>query len=259
MKYILLVPLGLLALTSCRMENNKTQAAGAPAARTVALAGRNASAITLPGHEGWDALLQKHVGADGKVNYKTFLADKAGLQAYLDELAARPVDKGWSRNEKLAYWINAYNAFTIKLILDNYPVSSIMKIHDGKAWDVKWIKLGDKTYSLNNIENDIIRPQFKEPRIHFAVNCAARSCPPLLNRAWTAGNLSRYLDQQARTFINDPRYNTISPKAVGISKIFEWYAGDFGNIIDYLNQYSNVRIQQDAKVNYKEYDWRLND
>lgn len=212
-----------------------------------------------PSHKNWDGLLQKHVSSAGTVNYKGLLADKAKLQAYLDELAANPAGKSWTRNEKLAYWINAYNAFTVKLILDHYPVSSITKIHGGKPWDVQWIKLGDNTYSLNNIENDIIRPQFKEPRIHFAVNCAARSCPPLLNRAWTADNLNRYLDQQARSFINNPKYNEIGPETVEISKIFEWYAADFGNIIDFLNKYSETQIQEDAKVSYKEYDWGLNE
>lgn len=218
-----------------------------------------APAPPSPGHQAWDALLRKHVSSSGKVDYKGFLADKGKLQAYLDELAASPPGKSWGRNEQLSYWINAYNAFTIKLILDHYPVSSITKIHGGKPWDVKWIKLGDKSYSLNNIENDIIRPQFQEPRIHFAVNCAARSCPPLLSRAFTAGNLNEYLEQQARSFINNPRYNEIRPEAVKISKIFEWYAGDFGSIIDYLNLYSETRIKETASVQYKEYDWGLNE
>ncbi|MCB0585474.1 MAG: DUF547 domain-containing protein [Phaeodactylibacter sp.] len=186
------------------------------------------------------------------------MADKAKLKDYLDELAANPPAKTWSREEKLAYWINAYNAFTIKLILDHYPLSSIMDINNGKAWDIQWIRLGDKTYSLNNIENDIIRPRFNEPRIHFAINCAARSCPPLLNQAWEAENLNRLLDQQARSFINNPKYNSISPKAVEISRIFEWYAADFGNIIDYLNQYSDTLINKGAKVSYRDYDWSLN-
>ena len=87
--------------------------------------------------------------------------------------------------KKMAYWINVYNAFTIKMIVDNYPVSSITKLHGGKPWDVKWIELGEKKYSLNEIEHNILRPQFKDARIHFAVNCAAQSCPPILNKAWT--------------------------------------------------------------------------
>lgn len=209
-------------------------------------------------HESWDALLQKHVSASGKVNYKGFKAEKPKLQAYLDLLAANPIQKDWPRNKKMAYWINAYNAFTIKLIVDNYPITSITKINNGKPWDKKWIKLGGKTYSLNQIENDILRPQFKDARIHFAVNCAAKSCPPILNHAWTADNLNKYLAKQAKRFINDSNYNTISAKKVKISKIFEWYAGDFEDIISYLNKYADVKINANAKVTYMEYNWDLN-
>ena len=159
----------------------------------------------------------------------------------------------------MAYWINAYNAFTVKLILDHYPVGSIMDIKSGKPWDWKWIKLGDKTYSLNEIEHQVLRPQFKDARIHFAVNCAARSCPPLLNRAWTAANLNNWLDQQAGKFINNAKYNQISAAGAKISKIFEWYAEDFGpNIIDYLNKFSRTAVKTGAPVTYLEYNWELN-
>ena len=145
-----------------------------------------------------------------------------------------------------------------KLILDNYPTSSITKLKGGKPWDVKWIKLGSKTYSLNNIENDIIRPEFKEARIHFAVNCAAASCPPLLNQAWTPSNLEANFEKQAKAFVNNSAYNKISASKVQVSKIFEWYAGDFGDLIAYLNKYSTTKINKSAKVSYLEYDWALN-
>lgn len=212
-----------------------------------------------PSHEAWDKLLQKYVSAEGKVNYKGFKEAKATLQQYLDSLSANPVQSNWTKAEKMAYWINAYNAFTVKMIVDNYPTSSIMKLHNGKAWDVKWIKIGDKTYTLNNIEHDILRPQFKDARIHFAVNCAAKSCPPILNRAWTADNLNKFLEQQSKAFINNSKYNKITADAVQISKIFEWYAVDFNNIIEYLNKYSTTKINTNAKVSYIEYDWALNE
>lgn len=212
-----------------------------------------------PAHELWNELLQKYVTSDGTVNYKGIKANSKKLEQYLNLLAENPIQEDWSRNEKMAYWINAYNAFTVKLIVDNYPVTSITKLHGGKPWDVKWIKLGDKTYSLNNIENDILRPKFKDARIHFAVNCAAQSCPPLLNKAWTAANLNRYFDQQAKQFINNSRYNKITPDAIQISKIFEWYAGDFDNIIAFLNKFSETTISEDAKVSYLEYNWSLNE
>lgn len=221
----------------------------------------NAFMVTPPAisHEAWDKLLRQYVSADGKVNYPGFQKSKADLTTYLEYLAKNPVQETWSKNEKMAYWINAYNAFTIKLILNNYPTTSITKLHEGKPWDVKWIKLGDKTYTLNNIENDILRPQFKDARIHFAINCAAKSCPPLLNRAWTAENLQKYLDQQTKAFVNNQQFNKISASEVQLSKIFEWYASDFGNMVEFLNQYTTLKISPKALVKYVEYDWALNE
>jgi len=180
------------------------------------------------------------------------------LDKYLDHLSSNPVQDSWSKNKKLAYWINTYNAFTVKIILKNYPVKSIQDINNGKPWDLKWIEIGNKTYSLNQIENDIIRPQFKEPRIHFAVNCAAASCPPLDNKAYTENNIESLFEQNTKAFINNSNYNSINEKSVTVSKIFDWYGEDFGNIISYLNKYSNTDIKKNAKVKFKEYDWSLN-
>jgi hypothetical protein len=212
-----------------------------------------------PDHQPWDELLQKHVSAQGRVDYKALKKDSKKLEAYLETLKKNPVRSDWSRREKMAYWINAYNAFTVKLILDNYPVSSIRDLHDGNPWDVQWIKLGEKTYSLNNIENDILRPQFGDARIHFAVNCAARSCPPLRNGAYFPQELDEALDEQTRKFINDPAYNSLSTRQLSLSKIFEWYASDFGKIRDFLNKYADSPIPETATVVYKEYDWGLNE
>lgn len=211
-----------------------------------------------PDHRIWDELLQKYVTSAGKVNYAGLKSESSRLQAYLDQLKVNPIESNWTRSEKMAYWINAYNAFTIQLILNNHPMSSITKLHGGKPWDVKWIKLGNKTYSLNQIENDILRPQYKDARIHFAVNCAAKSCPPLLNRAWTGDNLNAFLDKQTKSFINNSTYNTITAKQLTVSKIFEWYAADFGNLIEFLNKYSKTNIHKSATITYQEYDWALN-
>ncbi len=218
-----------------------------------------AKAPQPPSHESWNQLLEQYVSAAGSVNYQGLKRNKEKLTDYLAELAENPVRDDWSRGEKMAYWINAYNAFTVKLIVDNYPVSSITDLHGGKPWDVKWIELGNKTYTLNEIEHDILRPTYQDARIHFAVNCAAQSCPPLLNKAWTASNLERYLDRQADKFINSERFNQISSNAVAISKIFEWYAEDFGNIIKYLNKYSDTKINPGAEVTYQAYNWGLNE
>ncbi|MEM9887727.1 MAG: DUF547 domain-containing protein [Bacteroidota bacterium] len=209
-------------------------------------------------HSTWNTLLQKYVSSTGKVNYAGIKGEKGKLDTYLDNLKSNPPSNSWSRNQKLAYWINAYNAFTVKLIVDNYPVRSITDLHGGKPWDVEWINIDGKNYSLNNIEHDIIRPQFNEPRIHFAVNCAAKSCPPLLNKAWTADNLNTYLNMQTRKFINNPSTNKINANSVQVSKIFDWYGNDFGNLINYLNKYSKTKIKEDADVSYLEYNWQLN-
>ncbi|MBK9335100.1 MAG: DUF547 domain-containing protein [Lewinellaceae bacterium] len=210
-------------------------------------------------HDAWDNLLKKHVSAAGKVYYKGFKADKAELDACLQAFSDNPPADSWSRAEKMAYWINVYNAFTIELIVHNYPVVSITNLDGGKPWDVKRITLGGKKYSLNQIENEILRPQFQDARIHFAVNCAARSCPPLLNRAYTPENLTRTLEQRTRQFINDPKYNTLSAEKAEVSKIFEWYATDFGDLRAYLNRYSTVPLRADAAIGFGEYDWGLNE
>ncbi len=214
---------------------------------------------TAPSHAGLDSLLQKYVSENGKVDYKGLKVNKEALYAYCQILTENPVQEDWSREEKLAFWINAYNAFTLKLIVDNYPTKSIMNFDGGKTWDVRRIKLGDKKYSLNQIENDIIRPQFKDPRIHFAVNCAAKSCPPLWNRAYTAANLDSALETRTRAFINDPNFNTLTASKASVSKIFEWYAADFGDLKKYLNKYAATQLRGTAVVAFKEYDWGLNE
>jgi hypothetical protein len=212
-----------------------------------------------PSHEAWDALLRKYVNAKGQVNYKGLKKELPKIQAYLSLLQNTPPQGDWSRADKMAYWINAYNAFTVKLILDNYPLTSIMKLDNGKTWDVKRIRIGNLSYSLNDIEHEQIRKQFNDPRIHFAVNCAAKSCPPLLNKAWTAANLEADLERQTRAFVNNPQANLISVNQASLSKIFEWYAADFGNLADFLNRYSPVKISGKTSIRYQEYDWSLNE
>ncbi|MEO0734050.1 MAG: DUF547 domain-containing protein, partial [Bacteroidota bacterium] len=216
-----------------------------------------APAPAPPSHTAWNTLLQKHVDNSGNVNYAAFKKDLGQLDAYLATLAKETPTKDWPRNATLAYWINAYNAFTIKRILRDYPIKSIMDLDGGKPWDVKWIELGGSTYSLNQIEHEIIRPRFNEPRIHFAVNCAAASCPPLPNRAFTAENLNSLLQKSTRSFINNPRYNQ-TKDGIKISKIFDWYGEDFGNLRSYLNKYLTEPLAAAEKIGFKEYDWALN-
>jgi len=219
-------------------------------------------------HELWDGLVKKHVGADGFVNYKGFVRDTSELNRYLKVLeSAHPNDKNWSRNEQMAYWINAYNAYTIQLIARNYPVASIKDIKKGIAfvnsvWDVKFIKIQGFTYDLNNIEHNILRPVFKDARIHAAVNCASYSCPKLLNEAYTADKLESQLDASMRSFVNDPLRNRITAGKAEISEIFKWFKGDFerdGSLRDFLNKYSNMKITEKTDISHIDYNWALNE
>lgn len=215
------------------------------------------AAPAFPDHSSWDKILRQYVNNDGRVNYAALKAQPARLDAYLASLAEATPTREWPRNTALAYWINTYNAYTFKLILDNYPLKSITELHGGDPWKVKWIELAGKTYSLNMIEHDIIRPRYQEPRIHFAVVCAANACPPILNRAFTADKLNRQLEQLARSFINNPQYNQTTGD-IRVSRIFDWYGEDFGNLRDYLNKYLESPLPADAEIGYMDYDWSLN-
>lgn len=212
----------------------------------------------VPDHGLWNDLLAAHVGTTGRVDYRALKAEENRVDDYLATLKQYAPKPSWSRNETMAYWINAYNAFTVKLILKNYPTTSIKRIDGGNPWDTKWIPLAGGMYSLNQIENDILRRQYGDARIHFAVNCAALSCPPLHNRAFTAKNLNTTLAQLTRRFINDKTFNQLGEREVRVSQIFDWYKSDFGNLIGFLAQYSEVPIAEDAAVQYNEYDWGLN-
>jgi len=210
-------------------------------------------------HEAWDALLRKHVSPAGTVNYSGFKSEKGKLQDYLDLLANNPPKSDWERSKTMAYWINAYNAFTVKLIVDNYPLGSITDLEGGKPWSKRWIKLGDQTYTLDQIEKEILLKKYKDARVHFAVNCAAKSCPALLNQAWTASNLESNFERQTKSFINNPQFNEISPKSAKVSQLFNWYANDFGDVKAFINKYANTQLKSNAKIDFMEYNWKLNE
>ena len=210
-------------------------------------------------HSIWDNLLSKYVSNKGEVNYKGFIKDKKLFKEYLAHLSENEPTDNWTKEERLAYWMNVYNAFTIKLITDNYPVNSIKDIKD--PWDKRFFKIGSKWRNLNEIEHKILR-KMNDPRIHFGINCASFSCPTLHNRAFTATNVNIILDSLASAFINNPNHNTIAKSNVKLSKIFKWFSKDFktnGSIIDYLNKYSSTVIDSNAKITYKEYNWSLNE
>ena len=210
-------------------------------------------------HSEWTKILQLHVSDSGKVNYKGLLSNREPLNKYLEALASNAPKNNWSNAEKMAFWINAYNAYTIQLILDNYPTESIKDISD--PWEQTFFKIGGQTMSLNTIEHKILRPM-GDARIHFAIVCASESCPKLLNCAYEAESLTDQLDQAAKEFINDASKNSLTPSKITISKIFKWFESDFPKeaaFITYLNTYSTVTISPDPKINYKTYDWSLNE
>ncbi len=218
-----------------------------------------------PSHQLWDRLLGQHVHPDGKVDYAAWQADSTALNAYLAQLRAHPPAPSWSEAEQLAYWLNAYNAFTVQLVLRHYPLSSIKNVPTGKAaspWDIPFVQISDQYYTLNEIENEVIRPQFQEPRIHFALVCAARSCPILWPEAYAAPRLEAQLDRAARQFVNDPVRNGLTRQPPQFSALFEWYAPDFTRtttLIGYLDQYATQPLPPHTQLRYLAYDWRLND
>ena len=225
---------------------------------------------TPPSHQLWNELLKANVKPNGQVDYKGFIREKPKLESYLKLLSENAPDRGkWSKNEQLAYWINVYNAFTVKLIVDFYPTKSIrdlgprIKIPLIKdVWHFKFFKIAGVDMSLDEVEHSILRKEFEEPRIHFAINCASVSCPPLLNEAFVASNLENQLMRVTTTFVNDPSRNKISSQSAQLSSIFSWFKGDFtkkGTLIEFLNRYSKVKISPNARISFLDYNWNLNE
>ena len=209
-------------------------------------------------HSGFHALLQKNVSPDGNVNYTVFKQDRTVLRMYLNALSRKTPTDSWSKQEKLAYWINAYNAMTIDLIIRNQPINSIKDIKN--PWKQSLWKLGEAMYNLDEIEHQILR-KMDDPRIHFAINCASFSCPILSNEAFTSNSVDTQLDTLTKRFVNDTKRNTITPKAITISKIFKWFSKDFKKnqtLIEFINAYAVITIDQNATINYMDYNWELN-
>ena len=210
-------------------------------------------------HRQWTDVLQEYVLENGAVDYKGLQNNKSGLESYLKLLSANAPNDEWSIDAKKAYWINAYNAFTIQLILKNYPLKSIKDLK--RPWGLSFIKIDGGKIALNTIEHEILRPM-GDPRIHFAIVCASESCPKLLNFAYESDTLEQQLEQATKTFINDPSRNSINYLAVKISKIFKWFKTDFPKseaFIAFLNNYSALKIAAQADIDYLNYSWSLNE
>lgn len=211
----------------------------------------------------WNTLLQKHVTEKGLVNYQSFKKDTEKLTTYLAYLNKTQPRKTWSASKTKAFWINAYNAYTIHIILENYPLTSILNIkQNGKnAWEIPLAKVGGNTYTLNHIEHEILRKKYKDPRIHAGVNCASISCPSLPNQAFTEKNIDKLLTIGIQRFVNDSERNTISKSKVALSQIFNWFKDDFtqqGDLITFINKYSKIKVAKNATISYKKYNWNLN-
>ena len=211
----------------------------------------------------FDSFLQKNVDKTGRVDYKSLKNNETLLDNYLAYIQNNEPTKDWSSNKKKAFWINTYNAYTIKIILNNYPLKNIRDIKiDGKtAWKIPFVKVGQKTHTLDQIEHEILRKKFNDPRIHVGINCASVSCPKLWNFAFTEDNIASSLDNLMKEFINDTTRNKISKNNVALSEIFNWFSKDFiknGTIISYLNTYADIKISEKASIKYLTYDWSLN-
>lgn len=222
-------------------------------------------------HTGWDILLKKHV-QNGKVDYQGFKQDETLLDGYLKQLDLSNVT-GMSRDEQLALYINGYNAYTIKLILDHFedgkPVRSIKDIGGlfTSPWSIEFAGVGGRVLSLDGIEHEIIRPLFQDYRIHFAVNCASRGCPPLISEAYLPSTLSAQLDQVSKEFVNSNTSNYLKGNVLYVSKIFKWYGEDFESEIEavFLKYGDPSLIEKikevpsgKLKIKYLDYDWSLN-
>jgi hypothetical protein len=220
-------------------------------------------------HGRFSELLFEVVDDDGYVDYAALKRNPSGLDAYIEELAEMPY-ASLSRDGKLAALINAYNAFTLKLVVENYPLESIKDLPEDERWDaVRW-DVGGQTLSLNQIEHEKLRREFVEPRIHFAINCASVGCPPLARTAYEDERLETDLERAARR-VHDPeaRWFDIDMRGLGavhaeVTKIYLWYEDDFGGVKHALARYypplqEALEADRTLDIDYLEYDWSLND
>jgi hypothetical protein len=216
-------------------------------------------------HGQYGELLERYV-RNGGVDYAAWASnqdDASALDTYIKDLTAlNPPD--WPREDGLAYWINLYNAVTVDLILENYPLESIKDIGGflrKSPWKRELVSVGGRKLTLNDIENEIIRPTFQDPRIHFALNCASIGCPTLQPWPFLPSRLDDDLDRACREAMNGERWVRPTPEGVELTRIFDWYKGDFSQsgVIAFINRYRvGNEIDANAKISYLAYDWSLN-
>jgi hypothetical protein len=228
-------------------------------------------------HHAWGAFLARYlrIGADGvhRVAYsRVTAADRAALDAYIDELASLPISS-YDRAEQLAYWINLYNALVVRVILEHYPISSIRDISSSSTpgstgpWDEKLVTIEGAPISLSDIQNRILRPIWRDPRVLYALSCGAVSCPNLQPEPYQADRLEHQLSKAAMAYVNDPRCIQIDGDRLGVSSLYRWYAADFGGsdtaIINHLMAYAEPKLamtlERFERISDDGFDWRLND
>jgi uncharacterized membrane protein YdjX (TVP38/TMEM64 family) len=265
-----LVAVAMLVVAACaHQRRDGLRNLFGPAPVTLQEAYQNQSDGPTFDHSAFDALLREHVDGDGWVNYEALREDAAALDSYIASVGRAPFDH-LGRDEKLALLINGYNAFTLRLILDHYPVKSIKDIPSAKRWDAKRWRIGSMTLSLNQIEHEQIRPKFADPRIHFALVCAAIGCPKLRNEAYQAARIEEQLEDQTRYAHSHNRWFRYQPgaKEVHLTKLYDWYGSDFkqvaGSVIQFAARYSkslqtSLGTSTKPRVRWLDYDWTLND
>lgn len=214
-------------------------------------------------HAAWTAQLGQFVH-DGAVDYAGWKKEQLALDAYLRQLVVVKKEEfaGFTRAEQTAFLVDAYNAYTVRLILNHYPLASIRSIGllPGAAFRNSFIPLLGEELSLNDLEGRL--RDLGDPRIHFALVCASQSCPKLRARAYRAAGLDQQLDAAAREFLGDPKKNRFEPGAAHVSAIFKWYGDDFnkaaGSLAAYLDRYLAQPLPKDVHIDFLDYDWSLN-
>ena len=221
-------------------------------------------------HELFDQVLQEYVDSQGRDDDARLKSNPGTLESYLDLLAVNAPSDSATFQTGLAFWINAYNALTIKGVLDHYPTTSVRKIKlfGGFFSRIKF-QVGGRSYTLDNIEHNIIRYEFGDPRIHFALVCASLGCPILEKRAFAPETLEKRLDNATANFINNPEKVRLDHEngVLHLSQIFEWYAEDFedthGSVINFISEYlpeadAAFLKKEEVQIQYLKYDWSLN-
>ena len=226
------------------------------------------NSINIHQHQNWDALVHQFVDDRGFVDYKGFKNNESQLDHYLDSLTNTAPQKNWTNHQKIAYWINAYNAFTVKLIMNNYGKGNIKEIgvlHQQSPFKIPFFKIGANEFTLDKLEHEILRKEFDEPRIHFCLVCASFSCPKFRNEAFIADKLEEQLEGQTSDFINDPDKNSLDQNPIGVSSLFQWYWDDFSayftdknSLLNWINKYSKTPTNVNNEMEYLPYNCALN-